>query len=42
MVDSKSGQLGPELITNCINELAQEMGVMEPDDPRWATVLGGL
>lgn len=25
----------PELITNCMNELAQEVGVMEPDDPRW-------
>ncbi len=42
MSDSKSGRLRPELITNCINELAQDVGAMEPDDPRWATVLDEL
>ena len=36
MSDSKSGRLSPELITNCINELAQEVGVMGPE------IQGGL
>jgi hypothetical protein len=42
MSDNKSGALTVELITRCINELAQEVGVMEPDNPRWATVLEEL
>ena len=40
--DNRSGPLTVELITKCINELAQEVGVMEPDNPRWATVLEEL
>ena len=31
-----------ELITRCIDELAQEVGVMDPDHPRWTTVLEEL
>jgi len=37
-----SRPLTVELITRCINELAQEVGVMEPDNPRWATALEEL
>ena len=42
MSDNGSQPLTVELITRCINELAQEVGVMEPDNPRWATVLEEL
>ena len=42
MSDDNSGPLIVELITKCINELAQEVGVMEPDNPRWTTVLEEL
>jgi hypothetical protein len=34
--NDKSEALSPELITNCINELAQEVGVMGPE------IQGGL
>jgi hypothetical protein len=40
--DNGSQPLTVELITRCINELAQEVGVMEADNPRWATVLEEL
>ena len=31
-----------ELITNCMDELALELGTMEPDDPRKAAVSAEL
>src|SRR6185437_10105913 len=42
MSDTKSQPLSVELITNCINDLAREIGVMDPDDPGRATVLEEL
>ena len=42
MSDNKSQALSVELITNCMNELAGEVGVMDPDDPRRAAVLEEL
>jgi DNA repair ATPase RecN len=42
MSDTKSEALTVEVITRCIDELAQEVGAMEPDNPRWATVLEEL
>src|ERR1041384_4114251 len=42
MSDTKSQPLSVELIANCINDLAREIGVMDPDDPGRATVLEEL
>ena len=33
MSDNKDGPLTLELINNCLNELARELGTMDPDDP---------
>ena len=32
MSDNKSQPLSVELIANCINDVAREIGVMDPDD----------
>ena len=42
MSDSRSAPLSLELITNAMNELAREIGVMEPDDPNRSSLLKGL
>ena len=42
MSDTKAQPPSVELITNCINDLAREIGVMDPDDPGRATVLEEL
>jgi hypothetical protein len=42
MSDSRFAPLTLELITNYMNELAREIGMMDPNDPRWATVLKEL
>ena len=42
MSDNKSESLTVELITNCMNELAQEIGVMDAHDPNWAAALEEL
>jgi DNA repair ATPase RecN len=34
MSDTKSAQASLELITQTMNELAREVGTMEPDDPK--------
>jgi hypothetical protein len=39
MSDNESAPLTVELITRCIDELAQELGMMAADDPRLATAL---
>jgi hypothetical protein len=40
MSENRSAPL--ELISNSMNELAQELGIMEPDDPRRASFLEEL
>jgi len=42
MSDSRSAPLSLELITNIMNELAREIGIMEPDDPNRPSLLKGL
>ena len=42
MSDTKSGPLTIELITNCMNEAARELGTMEPDDSRGAIIAAEL
>jgi len=42
MSDTKSQPLSVELIANCINDVAREIGVMDPNDPGRATVLEEL
>ena len=42
MSDNKSGPLAVELITRCIDEQAQKVGMMDPDNPKCATVLAEL
>jgi hypothetical protein len=42
MSDTKDGPLTAELIANCMNELARELGTMDPDDPRGAEVAAEL
>jgi len=42
MSDNKSQPLSVELITNCMNDLARDIGVMDPNDPRWVTVVEEL
>ena len=42
MSDSRSAPLSLELITNVMNELAREIGIMEPDDPNRPSLLKGL
>ena len=42
MSDSKSARLTLELITDTMNELAREIGIMEPDDPNRPSLLKGL
>ena len=39
MSDTKSGPLSLELITKTMNELAREVGMMDPDDPNWEPYL---
>jgi hypothetical protein len=34
MSDSKTAPASLELLTEIMNELAREIGVMEPDDPK--------
>ena len=34
MSNSRSAPLNSELITNTMNELAHQIGIMEPDDPK--------
>jgi len=42
MSDTKSGPLSLELITKTMNELAREVGMMDPDDPNWEPYLNKL
>ena len=42
MSDSRSVPVNPELITNTMNELARQIGIMEPDDPKRASYLKEL
>ena len=42
MSDTTATPFTLELITNCMDELARELGAMEPDDPRTATVAAEL
>jgi len=42
MSDNKDGPLSLELITKSMNEAAQELGTMDPDDPRGAAVAAEL
>ena len=42
MSDNRSAPLSLELITNVMNELAREIGIMEPDDPKRASFLKEL
>ena len=39
MSDNKAGPLTVDVITNCMNELAKELGVMDSDDSRRTAVL---
>jgi hypothetical protein len=42
MSDSKSARLTLELITDTMNELAREIEMMEPDDPKRASYIKEL
>ncbi|MGN6717519.1 MAG: hypothetical protein ACTHLX_09005 [Candidatus Binatia bacterium] len=42
MSETKAARFTLELITNCMHELARELGAMDPDDPRKATVAAEL
>jgi len=42
MSDIKSGAFSLELITKIMNELAEAIGMMEPDDPKRASFLEEL
>ena len=42
MSDSRSAPLSLELITNVMNDLAREIGMMEADDPKWPAHLKEL
>jgi hypothetical protein len=42
MSKSGSAPLNSELITNTMNELAHQIGIMEPDDPKRASYLKKL
>ena len=42
MSETKAAPFTLELITNCMNEVARELGAMDPDDPRKAIVAAEL
>ena len=42
MSETKAALFTLELITSCMHELARELGAMDPDDPRKATVVAEL
>ena len=42
MSDGTSAPINPELITNTMNELARQIGIMEPDGPKRASYLEEL
>jgi len=42
MSEIKAARFTLELITNCMHELARELGAMDPNDPRKVTVAAEL
>jgi len=42
MPDNKSGPLTSDLIRNCMNEAARELGTMDPAEPRGAALVAEL
>jgi len=42
MSDSKTAPASLELLTEIMNELAREIGFMDPDDPKRAPLVKGL